>query len=47
LARDYKKVYEVVMRKEEGYEFASTVLGRSPEEVFVLLDEGEGEPHGP
>jgi len=37
LARDYERIYEAVMDKVNKYEFSSTLMNRTPEEVYVLL----------
>jgi hypothetical protein len=37
LAGDYEKLHDAVMDKANKYEFPSTLMNRSPEEVYVLL----------
>jgi hypothetical protein len=48
LAGDYERIHNAIMDKSNKYEFSSTLMNRTPEEVYVLLgmeapDVGEGE----
>ena len=37
LARDYERLHNAIMDKNNKYEFPSTLMNRTPEEVYVLL----------